>query len=51
VAPTAIVCTHGMNKKSQRTPQEQIDRLVRLHDRYQQAKADGQLKLAEDSTS
>lgn len=43
-----VICTHGMNKKTDRLPPQELERLVRAHRQYQEAKSAQEITLAED---
>lgn len=43
-----VICTHGIIKKSQKTPKHEIERAKRSKIAYQQAKQNGLLKLVEE---
>ena len=43
-----VICTHGILKKSQKTPRQEIQRALKIKANYMQAKKDGSLSLKED---
>lgn len=43
-----VICTHGIIKKSQKTPKREIDKAIRVKLAYLQAKSDGSLHLIEE---
>lgn len=42
-----VICTHGILKKSQKTPKTDIQRALSIKAKYMQAKKDGSLSLKE----
>lgn len=43
-----VVCTHGMVKKTQKTPRNEIQQAVQWHQAYMAARDAGQLKIEEE---
>lgn len=43
-----VICTHGIIKKSQKTPKREIEKAIRVKLAYMQAKANGSLHLIEE---
>lgn len=43
-----VICTHGIVKKSQKTPRREIDKAIRVKNAYKQAKAKNCLTMIEE---
>lgn len=43
-----VVCTHGMVKKTQKTPRNEVQQAVRLHQAYMAAREAGRLEIEEE---
>lgn len=43
-----VICTHGIVKKSQKTPKREIDRAINVKHAYKQAKAKNRLTMIEE---
>ncbi len=43
-----VICTHGIVKKSQKTPKREIDRAIRIKRSYEESKALNLLRLLKE---
>ncbi|RRV26754.1 hypothetical protein EGJ23_12070 [Pseudomonas sp. o96-267] len=43
-----VICTHGLLKKTQKTPRQEIQRAIKVKERYNRAKQNGSLSIGED---